>query len=102
MHHHVHRHTHEHAHDIDWDALCSHPEREAELHTPALTQATNWLRDLLGGAGVRRVLDVDSGPGVVASLLADAFPDAEVVAVDQSPALLERARTRSSCRIATQ
>ncbi|MFE7040040.1 class I SAM-dependent methyltransferase [Streptomyces atratus] len=102
MHHHVHRHTHEHAHDIDWDALCSHLEREAELHTPALTQATNWLRDLLGGAGVRRVLDVGSGPGVVAGLLADAFPDAEVAAVDQSPALLERARTRSSGRIATQ
>ncbi|MFF9403394.1 class I SAM-dependent methyltransferase [Streptomyces sp. NPDC014744] len=43
-----------------------------------------------------------SGPGVVAGLLADAFPDAEVVAVDQSPALLERARTRSYGRIATQ
>ena len=96
------RHSREHAHDIDWDALCSHLEREAELHTPALTQATHWLRDLLGVAGVRRALDVGSGPGVVASLLADAFPDAEVVAVDQSPALLERARTRSAGRIATR
>ncbi|MFB6713149.1 MULTISPECIES: class I SAM-dependent methyltransferase [unclassified Streptomyces] len=102
MHHHAHRHTHEHVHDIDWGALCSHLEREAELHTPALTQATNWLRDLLGGAGVGRALDVGSGPGVVAGLLADAFPGAEVVAVDQSSALLERVRTRSSGRIATQ
>ncbi|MCX4775048.1 trans-aconitate 2-methyltransferase [Streptomyces sp. NBC_01285] len=102
MHHDAPRHTREHAHDIDWDALCSHLEREAELHTPALTQATHWLRDLLGVAGVRRALDVGSGPGVVASLLADAFPDAEVVAVDQSPALLERARTRSAGRIATR
>ncbi|WP_327276795.1 methyltransferase domain-containing protein [Streptomyces sp. NBC_01224] len=102
MHHHAHRHTHEHVHDIDWGALCSHLEREAELHTPALTQAATWLRDLLGGVSVGRVLDVGSGPGVVADLLADAFPGAEVVAVDQSPALLERARTRSSGRIATQ
>ncbi|WP_335941401.1 class I SAM-dependent methyltransferase [Streptomyces sp. PTD5-9] len=100
--HHVHRPNHEHVHDIDWDALCSHLEREAELHISALTQATNWLRDLLGGVDARRVLDVGSGPGVVAGLLAAAFPGAEVVAVDQSPALLERARARSSGRIAIQ
>ncbi|MFE7424915.1 class I SAM-dependent methyltransferase [Streptomyces sp. NPDC057545] len=102
MHHHVHHHAHEHARDIDWDALCSHLEREAELHTPALTRATNWLRDLLAGVGARRVLDVGSGPGTVAGLLADTFPDAEVVAVDRSPALLEHARARSSGRIAIQ
>ncbi|MDK0524245.1 class I SAM-dependent methyltransferase [Streptomyces sp. ML-6] len=101
MHHHAH-HTHEHAHDIDWDALSAHLEREAELHTPALTRATHWLSDLLGGADVTRVLDVGSGPGVVTGLLADAFQDAEVVAVDQSPALLERARVRSGGRITTQ
>jgi SAM-dependent methyltransferase len=102
MHHHAHHHTHEHAHDIDWGALSAHLEREAELHTPALTRATHWLSDLLGGADVRRVLDVGSGPGVVAGLLAEVFQDAEVVAVDQSPALLERARARSCGRIATQ
>ncbi|TJZ54686.1 class I SAM-dependent methyltransferase [Streptomyces piniterrae] len=44
---------------------------------------------------VSRVLDVGSGPGVTACLLARAFPDAEVVAVDATEALLERARDRA-------
>ncbi|GAA2810963.1 class I SAM-dependent methyltransferase [Kitasatospora sp. CM 4170] len=86
----------------DWDALAAHLEREGELHAPAFTRAAGWLHELRGGAVVERVLDVGSGPGVVAGLLADAFPGAEVVAVDRSAALLERARARSSGRVATR
>ncbi|MFD7499365.1 class I SAM-dependent methyltransferase [Streptomyces sp. NPDC059832] len=41
------------------------------------------------------MLDIGSGPGVVTCLLAHTFPDAEVVAVDQSPGLLERVRSRA-------
>ncbi|MEV6973444.1 methyltransferase domain-containing protein [Kitasatospora sp. NPDC093806] len=96
--HHDHDHSHE-AGDFDWDALAAHLEREAEIQAPAVTEATRWLRGLASGAPVGRVLDVGSGPGVIAGLLADAFPDAEVVAVDQSAALLERARTRSGGRV---
>ncbi|WP_405852661.1 class I SAM-dependent methyltransferase [Streptomyces sp. NBC_01369] len=60
----------------------------------------DWLRDLLrtNGGGctpVHRVLDIGSGPGVVTCLLAHTFPDAEVVAVDQSPGVLERVRSRA-------
>ncbi|MGV9265472.1 class I SAM-dependent methyltransferase [Kitasatospora sp. NPDC003701] len=58
--------------------------------------------DSRASGGVRRVLDVGSGPGVIAGLLAEVFPGAEVVAVDQSPALLERARVRSAGRLTTQ
>ncbi|MEV0533389.1 class I SAM-dependent methyltransferase [Kitasatospora sp. NPDC050463] len=137
-----HGHGHEATGDVDWDALATLLEREAELRAPAITEAAHWLRELLDGSdasngssssdgssssngsgtrngspsssgrrasedsrassGVRRVLDVGSGPGVIAGLLAEVFPDAEVVAVDQSPALLERARVRSADRLTTQ
>ncbi|MEU3190862.1 class I SAM-dependent methyltransferase [Streptomyces sp. NPDC006992] len=79
----------------DWDALAVHLEREAELKVPFLEEAAAWLHDLLGPLDVTRVLDLGSGPGVTTVALAHAFPGAETVAVDSSPALLERARARS-------
>ncbi|MFC7471839.1 class I SAM-dependent methyltransferase [Actinomadura keratinilytica] len=41
------------------------------------------------------VVDAGSGPGVVAALLAEVFPDREVYAVDAEAALLERAADRA-------
>ncbi|WP_030055436.1 MULTISPECIES: class I SAM-dependent methyltransferase [Streptomyces] len=102
QHHHGHGHGHGPAADFDWDALAAHLEHEADLRADAVTEAARWLTGLYGDGTVRRVLDVGSGPGVIAALLADAFPAAEVVAVDQSAALLERARTRSGGRLGTQ
>ncbi|MGW2378067.1 class I SAM-dependent methyltransferase [Kitasatospora sp. NPDC001683] len=112
----AHQHQHQHGHhghgpvpaaDLDWDALAAHLEQEADLRAEAVTEAGRWLSGLAGnGDGaegpVRRVLDVGAGPGVIAELLAEVFPAAEVVAVDQSAALLERARTRSGGRLGTQ
>lgn len=99
-------HSHSHAHGdgaADWDAMALQLEHKAEIQLPSLTSAAEWLRGLLqrgagGGpaAGVRRVLDVGCGPGVAACLLAEVFAAAEVVAVDASPLLLERARTRAA------
>lgn len=95
-----HHHPHDSAHP-DWEVLGPHLERGAELYTPLYEQVTDWLREPATGApgpgsgGVRRVLDIGSGPGVVSCLLARAFPDAEVVAVDATEALLERARDRA-------
>ncbi|MGW7487772.1 class I SAM-dependent methyltransferase [Streptomyces sp. NPDC054786] len=86
---------------IDWGVLGPHLERGAELYLPLYERAAAWLRELLtedsaaGDEGVFRVLDIGSGPGVVSCLLARAFPAAEVVAVDASEALLERARDRA-------
>ncbi|MER7394979.1 methyltransferase [Streptomyces sp. NPDC000151] len=102
-----HSHSDGHGHDTthpDWGDLAPVLEREAELATPLYEQVTDWLRTLLGGAeeraageaSVRRVWDVGSGPGVVTCLLAQAFPHAEVVAVDPTPALLARARDRAA------
>ncbi|MFJ6773796.1 class I SAM-dependent methyltransferase [Kitasatospora sp. NPDC091257] len=105
-HSHSHGHSHGHGHvpaaDLDWDALAAHLELEADLRAGAVTEAGRWLLGLHGEGEVRRVLDVGSGPGVIAGLLAEVFPAAEVVAVDQSAALLERARTRSGGRLGTQ
>ncbi|MFF2143450.1 class I SAM-dependent methyltransferase [Kitasatospora sp. NPDC058190] len=105
-HQHQHQHGHQHGHvpaaDLDWDALAAHLEQEADLRAAAVTEAARWLSGLSGEGGVRRVLDVGSGPGVIAGLLAEVFPAAEVVAVDQSAALLERARARSGGRLGTQ
>ncbi|MFJ9693693.1 class I SAM-dependent methyltransferase [Kitasatospora sp. NPDC101183] len=105
-HQHGHGHGHHHGHgvpaaDLDWDALAAHLEREADLRGAAVTEAAHWLAGLHEGE-VRRALDVGSGPGVIAAMIAEVFPAAEVVAVDQSAALLERAEARSGGRLSVQ
>ncbi|MFG3496883.1 class I SAM-dependent methyltransferase [Streptomyces sp. NPDC047928] len=82
--------------DVDWGELLPLLERGAELQSPLYRQAAAWLGDLVPSAAVRRVLDVGSGPGVLSCLLAEAFPYAEVVAVDGTPELLERAGRRAA------
>ncbi|MBW1604543.1 methyltransferase domain-containing protein [Streptomyces sp. JJ66] len=93
-----HHHQHDGAHhpytDSEWEALAEQLEQEAELYAGCFREAGQWLRELRGSAA-GRVVDVGSGPGVVACELARAFPDAEVVAVDQAEGLLERARGRA-------
>ncbi|MFG2209622.1 class I SAM-dependent methyltransferase [Streptomyces sp. NPDC048638] len=87
---------------VDWEVLGPHLERGAEVHTPVYEQAAVWLRELLTAAdgpdpdAVRRVFDIGSGPGVAGCVLALAFPEAEVVAVDPAEALLDRARERAA------
>ncbi|MBX9426794.1 trans-aconitate 2-methyltransferase [Streptomyces lateritius] len=76
-------------------------EQEAELHAGFLAEAAHWMHGLFGPAdrataAVRRILDVGSGPGVASHALADAFPEAHVVAVDRSAALLARAEARAA------
>lgn len=95
-----HDHGHGHA-DIDWDDMASYLEREAELRIPFVEEALAWLRGLLleGGCGpevATRLLDVGSGPGVHTALLAQAFPQAEVVAIDGEPGLLRRVLDRAA------
>ncbi|MEU5980494.1 class I SAM-dependent methyltransferase [Streptomyces sp. NPDC047315] len=99
--HQQHAHTHDHSHghgdngQMDWAKMGPLLERGAEVYAPLYRQAAAWLGELAPASGVRRILDVGSGPGVIAGLLAEAFPEAEVVAVDATPELLERARARA-------
>ncbi|MFF8289838.1 class I SAM-dependent methyltransferase [Streptomyces sp. NPDC016309] len=86
--------AHDHTH-MDWSEMLPLLENGAELQSPLYRRAAAWLGELVPAAGVRRVLDVGSGPGVLTCLLAEAFPYAEVVAVDATPELLERTRERA-------
>ncbi|MFI0986560.1 class I SAM-dependent methyltransferase [Streptomyces exfoliatus] len=94
-------HAHAHHHDgphLDWNELAPLLERQAEIAIPAYADAAAWLGTLAPVQGVRRILDVGSGPGVLTSLLAESFPAAETVAVDGSPELLARTRDRAEAR----
>ncbi|MFB7511724.1 class I SAM-dependent methyltransferase [Streptomyces sp. NPDC056144] len=98
QHQHEHQHQHGHHHDgadLDWNQLAPLLERQAEVASPAYREAAAWLGTLAPVYGVRRILDIGSGPGVVTSLLAEAFPAAETVAVDGTPELLVRVRERA-------
>ncbi|WP_406253282.1 class I SAM-dependent methyltransferase [Streptomyces atratus] len=94
--HHDHTHGHHHdAGDIDWDVMGPQLEQEAEVSRPQYEAAARWIAGLPTAPKVRRVLDIGSGPGVITCLLAEMFPEAEVVAVDGTPALLERTRNQA-------
>lgn len=81
--------------EIDWDVMAPLLERGAELKRPVHEGAAAWIAGQFPVGGVRRILDIGSGPGVVTCLLAEVFPYAEVVAVDASAALLDLARHRA-------
>ncbi|WP_406457015.1 class I SAM-dependent methyltransferase [Streptomyces sp. NBC_00876] len=98
---HGHRHesthgNHHDAGDFDWDVMGPLLEQNAELSSEQYTEAARWIGGLPTAPKVRRVLDIGSGPGVISCLLAETFPEAEVVAVDGTPALLERTRDRAA------
>ncbi|WP_128434294.1 class I SAM-dependent methyltransferase [Streptomyces cyaneus] len=88
---HQHRH-HDHT-DIDWNEVAPQLEAQAELFTPLYEHAMAWLAKRQTEPGL--IVDVGSGPGVIACLLADTFPGARIVAVDGSAPLLDRARARA-------
>ncbi len=86
-------HGHDHEQDLDWESLGQFLEREGELHDDVFTGAAAWLSAL---TQPRRILDLGSGPGVATCVLARAFPDAEVVAVDAATPLLDRVHARAA------
>ncbi|MGP3636137.1 class I SAM-dependent methyltransferase [Streptomyces sp. 24-1644] len=90
----AHGHGHD-AGDFDWGVLGPMLEQEGELSLGQYGEAARWIAGLPAAPEVRRVLDIGSGPGVITCLLAEVFPEAEVIAVDGTPALLERARARA-------
>jgi SAM-dependent methyltransferase len=98
--HQSHRHHHGHVHldDADWDALAADTELEGELLLAFVTDSAHWIAELRGpdAPPVRRVLDIGSGPGVGTCELARLFPDAHVVAVDGSTAMLDRTTQRAA------
>ncbi|MBU7597027.1 class I SAM-dependent methyltransferase [Streptomyces sp. P38-E01] len=96
---HAHAHTHSHGsgEEPDWEAMADTLVQEAQLQADGVRRSARWLGELLGerAARVGRVLDVGSGPGVNTAVLAEEFANAEVVAVDGTPALLEHAQRQA-------
>ncbi|GAA2772957.1 class I SAM-dependent methyltransferase [Streptomyces showdoensis] len=90
-------HRHDHTH-LDWAELAPLLTVQAETQSPLYKEAAAWLAGLAPAGRVRRVLDFGSGPGVGTALLAEAFPEAEVVAVDATPELLALAKERAEAR----
>jgi SAM-dependent methyltransferase len=83
--------------EVDWVAVAAQLEQLAEVRSPWQRQAAAWLGELLRPVTPRPVvLDVGSGPGVTACLLAESLPGARVVAVDLQPALLATATDRAN------
>lgn len=82
--------------DVDWEVMADQLENSGDLQLPVLHRTATHLRELLDPEKkVRRILDIGSGPGVMTCVFAEAFADAEVVAVDGTPGLLDRARARA-------
>jgi SAM-dependent methyltransferase len=79
----------------DWEARGARLEREGEIGLPWIEAAADWVASLAVPAPVETILDVGSGPGVAACVLAGRFPSARVTAVDGTAALLDRATARA-------
>jgi SAM-dependent methyltransferase len=90
-------HHHRYDTDIDWAAMSASLVREAEVMLPYVTEAAEAAAAVCRetGIAVRRILDIGSGPGVMACELARCFPEATVIAADGADPLLQRAAARA-------
>jgi SAM-dependent methyltransferase len=94
---HSHHHGAVHLDDSHWAEFLDQTEREGELLVGFVTGTAQRVRELRGAdEPVRRVLDIGSGPGVGTCELARLIPDAHVIALDGSPATLDRVTQRAA------
>jgi SAM-dependent methyltransferase len=80
--------------DLDWVSELAEVERDGAIATPLVRQAIGWLAGRLPVGAGSRILDVGAGPGYATTLLAEAFPRSEVVAVDPTAPFVARATER--------
>ena len=99
-HDHEHHHGHVHLDEADWSAMAAQTELQGEVLLRFVTDAAAQVAALRDSdvPPVRRIVDIGSGPGVGTCELARLFPEADVVAVDSSAGMLERAVQRAAAR----
>ncbi|WP_027502736.1 class I SAM-dependent methyltransferase [Rhodococcus sp. UNC363MFTsu5.1] len=85
---HAHGHHHEHGHH-DEAGLADMLDLDAEVHGARLGEVTDWVGRFAPDAP-RAVADIGAGTGTGTLALARRFPEAELIAIDSSEAMLER------------
>lgn len=86
---------------IDWDALSRVIDVfSSEEYAPILHEFYPWMVDRLDDRGLEpgTFVDVGCGTGLLSAKLLDWYPDARLVLVDESAAMLDRARERMGDR----
>jgi trans-aconitate methyltransferase len=94
-------HHHQHHHNTssagkNWGELGAYLELQAESLSSLLEEVISRFQASLCGLEVRRIVDLGCGPGVSVTALGQAFPEADLIAVDQSQELLAMARSRAA------
>jgi methylase of polypeptide subunit release factors len=92
---HEHHHGHAHLDEAHWATYAAQTELEGDVLIEFVHTSADRLAEL-HPEPIRRIIDVGSGPGVASCALAQRFPNSTVLAVDSSPAMLERATQRAS------
>src|SRR5579863_278836 len=81
-------------HDWSDPGFASEWEAVADQGNPVRREQLDLLLALLRASRSATVLDLGVGSGLVAELVLDALPDAELIGLDSSPAMLALARER--------
>lgn len=93
-----HHHQHSGGGEEDTAAMIEQLDLDAEVFGSYLASAVGLVQDQAAGRSVRRILDLGCGTGNGALRLAEAFGDAEVIAVDGSAPMLDRLRDKARDR----
>jgi SAM-dependent methyltransferase len=88
-----HAHRHAGAAEDDYTDLL---DLDAEVLRDYWSAALDWVRDAAAGTARTRLLDLGAGTGTGAIGLAQRFPDAEIVALDVSPASLAKIAAKAA------
>lgn len=78
----------------EWESEITEVDRDGAIAVPMTRQAVGWVADLLPLEAGSRLLDVGAGTGYATTLLAEAFPLSEIVAVDPTVPSVARATER--------
>ena len=83
-----------HRHAAQWSDELEQLEREGQISAAMISEVIDWLVTTRAGP-IQTVIDVGAGPGYAACAFAVALPQARVIALDPTRALLDHALQRA-------